>query len=166
MQSANKTESRHRALRLTPLLLLASFFVLLAASQSAESSRQNLILMDEHGKSVNLTAQLANRPTLLYFWATWCKPCRKTQPKVVALAQKYGDKLQIIGINVGGLDSLAVIRSYRSRYGISYLLLRDHEDRAVKAYEIFAIPTFLLLDRNGRTHFRGNDLPTDFSGLL
>lgn len=35
---------------------------------------------------------------LLGFWGSWCPPCRKENPKLVALHQKYADKLTIVTV--------------------------------------------------------------------
>ncbi|GAA4279108.1 TlpA family protein disulfide reductase [Aquimarina mytili] len=35
---------------------------------------------------------------LLDFWGSWCPPCRKENPKLVKLHQKYSDRLTIVTI--------------------------------------------------------------------
>ncbi|HEV2985920.1 MAG TPA: TlpA disulfide reductase family protein, partial [Vicinamibacterales bacterium] len=37
--------------------------------------------------------------TIINFWATWCSPCRAEVPDLVALQEKYRDRLQIIGVS-------------------------------------------------------------------
>jgi thiol-disulfide isomerase/thioredoxin len=37
---------------------------------------------------------------VIEFWATWCKPCKAAIPHLSALADKYKDKVAILGIDV------------------------------------------------------------------
>jgi thioredoxin 1 len=39
-------------------------------------------------------------PVLVYFWASWCGPCRLTAPLVETLAGDYGDNLKIVKMEV------------------------------------------------------------------
>ncbi|NJL00883.1 MAG: thioredoxin [Spirulinaceae cyanobacterium SM2_1_0] len=42
----------------------------------------------------------AEQPVLAYFWATWCGPCRLVSPSVEALAAQYGDRLQVVKLEI------------------------------------------------------------------
>ncbi len=42
----------------------------------------------------------ANVPVLVYFWATWCGPCKLMSPAVNAAAAKYSDKLKVVKMEV------------------------------------------------------------------
>jgi cytochrome c biogenesis protein CcmG/thiol:disulfide interchange protein DsbE len=126
----------------------------------------DLIFLDTKGHEVRLKELAENKPLLLYFWATWCKPCRKTQPEVSALAKKYKDRIKVVGINVGGLDSGRDIEKYSSRKKITYTMLLDRADQAVKTYSIYAIPTIILLNESGKILFRDNKVPKDLEKFL
>jgi thiol-disulfide isomerase/thioredoxin len=103
---------------------------------------------------------------LLFFWATWCKGCRKVQPTVSTLAEKYKGRIQVIGVNTGGLDSVQAVSDYRKRNGISYPLLLDRTNQMAEAYEVVAIPAVIVLDRNGQIRFRDLEPPATLESLL
>ncbi len=126
----------------------------------------DFILLDVNGKKVRLGELAEDKPLLLYFWATWCKPCHLTQPKVASLANKYRGRITVLGINVGRVDSLKDINKYRKRYKISYPLLIDSDDDTSRAYSIDAIPTIILLDETGKILFRDNKTPANLEELL
>jgi len=138
----------------------------LAVGAVASSMVMNIVLVNERGQEVRLGEVASGKPTLLFFWATWCQSCRKVQPSVAALAEKYRGRVQVIGINVGGLDSVQAVNDYRQRHGITYPLLVDRVNRVAEAYDIVAIPTVILLDRQGQVRFRDVAPPATLDGLL
>lgn len=42
----------------------------------------------------------ATQPVLVYFWASWCGPCRLMAPVMDSLANAYGDRLKIVKMEV------------------------------------------------------------------
>jgi thioredoxin 1 len=46
------------------------------------------------------TVLQAQEPVLVYFWASWCGPCRLMSPLMDGLANKYGDRLKIVKMEV------------------------------------------------------------------
>ncbi len=130
------------------------------------SNPMDLVLLNEAGEPVRLGQMATVPPLLLYFWATWCKPCRTTTPKITRLAEKYRDRVQVLGINVGGVDSLKDVNKYRSRHRITYPMLLDRDNQTLEAYSIVAIPTIILLDNTGKILYRGHEPPTNLEKLL
>ncbi len=105
-------------------------------------------LKDLAGKDVTLEAA-RGRVVLLNFWATWCGPCREEIPELVALQNRYKDRLQIIGLVVDDDDEKEIQKVIDSE-GINYpVALADSETRF--AYGgIAALPTVFVINTEGR----------------
>jgi peroxiredoxin len=107
------------------------------------------------GKNFNLTEQRGNI-ILINFWASWCGPCRKEMPVLQDLQEKYQDLgVQVWGINVeqenqAGKDFLANLE-------LSFSIFFDETNKLSETYDVQAMPTTVLVDRDGivRFVFRG-----------
>ena len=42
----------------------------------------------------------AEKPVLVYFWASWCGPCRLVSPSINAIAASYGDRLKVVKLEI------------------------------------------------------------------
>ena len=42
----------------------------------------------------------SDKPVLVDFWAAWCGPCRQIAPSLEAIASEYGDKIEIVKLNI------------------------------------------------------------------
>jgi thioredoxin 1 len=42
----------------------------------------------------------ATQPVLVYFWASWCGPCRLMAPVMETIAANYGDRLKVVKMEV------------------------------------------------------------------
>ena len=163
---ARRGSLRKKIFLFTVILTMSITTSFLYAANTRGDNLLELTLVDLDGKKVRLDQLAEDKPLLLYFWATWCKPCRKTQPKVADLAKKYKDRVEVVGINVGGLDSPKDIKKYISRHRITYAMLIDRDDEAVKAYSVSAIPVIILVDETGKILFRDNEPPANLEKFL
>ena len=65
----------------------------------------------------------AGRITWVNFWATNCEPCRTEMPAMQRLADAYGDRLLILGIDWG--ESRQSVEDFVARYEVGYPILLD-----------------------------------------
>jgi thiol-disulfide isomerase/thioredoxin len=77
---------------------------------------------DLDGRSWSL-ADGAGRVTWINFWATNCEPCRTEMPAMQVLAEAYGQRLLILGVDWG--ESRESVASFTERYGVRYPILLD-----------------------------------------
>lgn len=88
---------------------------------------------------------------VLDFWATYCPPCVEEIPHLNALKNKYGEKLQIVGLHVGGEEDEAKVPSFVEKLKINYALAYP-EDELIKI--LFGsddvIPQTFVFNRDGK----------------
>ena len=93
-------------------------------------------LKDLHGKAV-----------LLYFWASWCATCRVEMPKLEQMAAANRGRLVLLGIND---EDPEIASAYLKANGHTIRSLVDRWKDVYKRYQIGAIPTMILIAKDGR----------------
>ena len=64
------------------------------------SAAPEISLTDSNGKALNLSS-LKGKVVILQFWASWCPGCRKENPVLVKLYDKYKDKgLEVYSVSL------------------------------------------------------------------
>lgn len=85
---------------------------------------------------------------LIDFWATWCPPCRTSMPAVARFYEKHRAKgVEVIGISLD--ESTDRVPSFIQKEGVKYTILYGADSEVASDYEVEAIPTFVLIDREG-----------------
>lgn len=97
------------------------------------------------GTRVSL-ADLAGRPLVINFWATYCPPCRAEMPMLV---QKTGadSRVQLLLVNEG--ESGSVVRSFLDGIGVHQRALLDSDASVLRAYGVVALPTTIFVRADG-----------------
>ena len=89
---------------------------------------------------------LAGKPAVINFWATYCPPCRAEMP---LLQQQVGRHpgVQLVLINEG--DSAQAARSFLESVGIHQAALLDSDLAAGHAYGVSALPMTVFVRADG-----------------
>ncbi len=124
------------------------------------------------GKIVSLKESLG-KVTLIDFWASWCGPCRRENPNVVALYNEFHDKgFNIIGVSLdqeGKKDEWIKAIEVDKLTWTQISNLKFWQDPIAKLYSIQSIPATFLLDADGRIvakNLRGAELRAKVAELL
>ena len=105
----------------------------------------------------------ADRPVFIYFWASWCVPCREEAPVIEALWPEYRDRgYQFIGVNMWDLTRDA--EAFIAELGLTFPLARDAERSIYVEYGVEGLPVGFFLEPGLRIHSR-YDGPLDEARL-
>lgn len=116
---------------------------------------------DINGNKINLSS-LKGTYVLLYFWATWCVPCRQSSPHLIDLYNTYHSKgLQIISIanddnNKEGWKNAikkdGTFKWYQILQGVDFEKMQNedsNENDIGEMYGVEEIPVKVLINKEG-----------------
>lgn len=99
-------------------------------------------LADQRGKVV-----------VLNVWGSWCAPCRKEAPELVAASRELGASTMFVGLNTRDLDK-APARKFVKEVGITFPSVYDPTGKQLLGFRgqvsPRAIPSTLVIDAQGK----------------
>jgi thiol-disulfide isomerase/thioredoxin len=85
----------------------------------------------------------------LDFWASWCKPCRKSFPWMNQLLSKYpSESFTVITVNLD--QEPADMHHFLSKVGADFDIYHDPSGRLAEQFAIEGMPTSYLINAQGK----------------
>ncbi len=146
------------------LLAVLSICLLLSAANAAG---RNWTLSGVDGDEFSISKNAGNRPSLLVFWATWCKPCKS---ELDAMKDTFND-LNKRGVNViiiaeDNVKSKSRVKPYIESKGFEWTALLDPDGEVLKLYGGTSIPFSVLLDASGAPVYENRGEMKDATAML
>lgn len=105
-------------------------------------------LPDLEGKA-HILSEYRGKVVLLDFWATWCVPCKASLPIYDQWQTELGSQgLEVVTVNVDEHDG--PVAAFAREVLPHLLVLRDGSGKLAAIYDLPAMPTSFLYDRQGR----------------
>jgi thiol-disulfide isomerase/thioredoxin len=96
-------------------------------------------------------SKLKGKVVLIYFWATWCKPCRQEIPYLQSFYSEATQRgFEIIGINLD--SSRKILNRYLKRGAMAWKTIssgKAWQGEVVKLYGVNSLPSAWIIDRKG-----------------
>lgn len=143
-------------------LLLIAFTL-----QSGFAAGRNWTLANAQGGEFSIADNSGGKPTLLIFWATWCKPCKR---ELSDLKTVYDD-LQKRGMNVilvseDNQKTKSQVKPFLDSKGFEWTALLDPDGEVLKLYGGTSIPYTVILDQSGSPVYKNIGEMKDPSDML
>jgi thiol-disulfide isomerase/thioredoxin len=92
----------------------------------------------------------AGKPTMLFFWATWCPSCKQQIPELEELQKAKGGQVNLIALSVD--ESEDALTRYMAKHPMDVPVYWGSQDLARK-FRVEAIPTLVIFDKTGKQIF-------------
>ncbi|MBJ6369692.1 peroxiredoxin family protein [Snuella sedimenti] len=127
-----------------------SNFIDLSQTPEINDKYVDFELQNQYGEKVKLSEHLGEY-TLIEFWASWCVPCRRSNPELVEIHEIFKNRgLNIIGVSVDD-DKESWIQAIEED-GLGWINVSDlkgKENTAALKYGITGVPTNFLINNQG-----------------
>ncbi|MGQ0383750.1 MAG: TlpA disulfide reductase family protein [Gammaproteobacteria bacterium] len=140
------------AIRKLPAALLLALAACLplagTTTAGAPATAPEFRLANRAGGEVALSS-LRGQVVMINFWASWCGPCRQEFPALDQIYRKYKPMgFTLVGINVE--SEKADAERFLGQWPVTFPILFDPKNRVSAEYGVRAMPTTVLVDRQGR----------------
>ncbi|MDD2724325.1 MAG: TlpA disulfide reductase family protein [Methylovulum sp.] len=124
----------------------------LASPPDTDVPAPDFELTDLGGKTVGLK-QYKGKVVVLNFWGTWCAPCLKETPDLVAVQKQFvGQGLVVIGVAMDQSNQ-AGVQAFAKKYQVNYPIVIT-DNRLNHNYGVIVAPTTFIIDKNGNIVYR------------
>lgn len=93
---------------------------------------------------------LRGKYVMIDFWGVWCGPCVAEMPKVKEYADKYADKLTILGINSGDTKEKMMNFLNKNEYKWQQVMSEKGTNDLVLKFNVAGFPTKFIIDPEGK----------------
>lgn len=108
-------------------------------------------LKSNAGNNIKLS-ELRGEVVMINFWASWCGPCRQEMPLLETLYSDYKDYgFTLLGVNVD--ENQEAADKLLKQIPVSFPVLYDASSSVVELYDVDAMPSTILVDRDGNMRY-------------
>ena len=94
-------------------------------------------------------ASFRGTPTVVNFFASWCKDCQTELSSFAALSTHAGGRVDIVGVDSNDSDAASALKLLHAA-GASYPVGVDSNAKVATSYLLTALPVTFFLDGDGR----------------
>ena len=133
------------------VFLAALLLALGASAKEVSGQAPDFTLKSRSGENIKLS-ELRGEVVMINFWASWCGPCRQEMPLLDALYQRYQPMgFTILGVSVD--EDVADAKRLLKEIPVTFPVLFDTDNKVADLYELVAMPSTVLVDRDGNMRF-------------
>lgn len=145
------------------VMVLAVIAVNRGGSPASDAVGESTEFISVDGEAVTVPS---DRPTLLYFMASWCYTCVPQATAMDELEEEYADQVRFIAVDVTPENTKAEVDDFRALAGSpEHAYVVDQTGELTKRYDIVALDTTVFVAPDGQVLDRADGVPMDAEAL-
>ncbi|WP_437878241.1 TlpA family protein disulfide reductase [Sorangium sp. So ce513] len=103
------------------------------------------------GEGPSTLGEARGKVVIVDFWATYCLPCRKSFPAYQRIVDRFGADVAVIAVALDAPEDVSKeqLVAFADEAEVSFRILWDKDESAVKTYRPPRMPTAYIIDRGG-----------------
>ena len=145
-------------------VIALAFIIVLATAKGGEKNLRNQFLGRAapavegtsmiDGSTPFSLADHRGKFVVVNFFATWCPPCRKEHPELVALEAEHATKNDLAIVSVVYQDEATDVRDFFAKNGGSWPVINS--DRIAVDWGVRGVPETYVVDPGGNVVYQNN----------
>ena len=130
--------------------LIAENYLKIFTKLAPGTTAPDFKLKDFTGSTYSLSEFNKNKYVYLIFWTTWCVPCMNEMEIINKLKEKYGTKVEFVGISADKeFMTYYHFMQKNKKYNFTNLHWGNNTE-LLENYDVKAYPTFILIGPDGK----------------
>lgn len=100
------------------------------------------------GRQISLSSLTGDKPTVIYFMASWCPSCAQNWEELKVVYPEYKDRVNLISVSIDPTDTADVLTKLSQEKGFMFETVPGNVE-LVKLYNVNSQTTKFGIDKNG-----------------
>lgn len=140
------------------IAILISLSSVLSFSQNKRNDMPDIEVKSLDGKMISARSLLTAKPTVVSFWATWCKPCLRELNAIHDVLPDWEDVVdfRMIAISVDDSRSVHKVAPFVKGRAWDFEVYLDPNSDLKRALNVSTVPHTFLFDASGKLVWQHN----------
>jgi cytochrome c biogenesis protein CcmG/thiol:disulfide interchange protein DsbE len=132
--------------------LIAAILLATACARSGSTPRPDNVIGGGSARGLRAALEeMRGKPVVVNYWATWCVPCQKEMPRLVAAANKFAGRVGFLGVDVE--DDGDAAADFVKRYKMPFRSLADERGAIRRSQKLLGLPATQFYSADGELAF-------------
>lgn len=130
------------------------FFLVMMCAGLISTHAQNVNIENLKGEKILFSDLIkGDKPVIVSFWATWCKPCLMEMDALKEIKEEWEGKIRIVSISIDDSRSKNKVPSFVKGRNYPFEIYMDSNQELYKKLNVLNVP-FLFIFSNGKQVYK------------